>query len=557
MENKTLTLMVLSILSVVAVLGIMSAAVDFYPTSLSGTVNNGSSLSFSLKAYNDYTSNLTDVNLTVSNLTSGSNVISSSALVLTGAPSLIENKTNSSTITLTVSVPSTAVSGVYTGNIEIYGNYTTRDKRGTLPITLNVTNPANTKPVTCQYNNTHDNLRVKKISFTNNGFSGKSFGQDDEWFPIDEVEAEMTIENRGNEKIEDIELNWGLYDSSSKGWVIDLTDEDKFSLSHDKSKTITVKFSLDDADMDLEDLRDGEYTFYVQASGYDSEYSEDVCVLDSETVSIIIETDFVVLNKLSVPETLSCGSDFSVSANVWNVGEDDQEGVYVLVYNKDLKINKKIDIGDVNAFSYENLESTLTLPLGLKDGIYPLNLLVYNENDEIYKNDYSDDESKFVAPLKITCTGEETPSTQEPTKVVVSASLESGGKAGEDMVIKSAITNLESTPVTYSVSISGYSNWATSAQSDQNTFTLASGESKAVSFTFKVKDASEGENFFDIELMSGGKLISKQPVSVSIEKKGFSLSQLGGNNNYIWAIAALNVLLVIVIIVVAVRVMRR
>jgi hypothetical protein len=172
----------------------------------------------------------------------------------------------------------------------------------------------------------------------------------------------MTIENKGDEKIENVEVEWGLYDTSADQWVIEFDNEDDFDIKSDNTELLTVSFSLDDVDVDLEDIEEGTYVFYVKATGYDNEFEEDICVLDSSEVDIIIESDFVVLNKIEVPETASCGTDFLISANVWNIGSDDQEGVYVNIYNKELGIDEDVEIGDVDAFSYEKMDTAIAIP---------------------------------------------------------------------------------------------------------------------------------------------------------------------------------------------------
>jgi hypothetical protein len=455
-----------------------------------------------------------------------------------------ENTALSATLS---SIPST-----YTGTItaSIAAIASGGSPNDVLQVTINVV------PISCAYNNTYGNLRIKKIEFTNNGFSGSEFGSDDEWFPIDDITVEITVENNGNEKIEDVELEWGLYDPSADRWIIDFDDEDKFDIKSDKEEVVTVEFTLDDADVDLEDMDEGTYELYVRATGFDNEYDQDICDLESEEAEIIIESDFVVLNEISVPETVSCGTDFLVSANVWNVGGEDQEGVYVNIYNKELKIDKNVDIGDVDAFSSEKLDTNIVIPSNAADKTYGFVFSVYDENDDIYENDYDGDESSFTVPVKLVCTGGTSGTDGTVPKTVVSASLESGGKAGAALVVKSTITNLENKAITYTINPVGYSGWADSAKVDQSTFVLGAGESKSVSITFDVKDDAQGEKFFDIEVVSGNEVVTTQPVSVTIEKKGFSMAQLG-EGNYIWAIAIINIILVVAIILVAVRAIRK
>lgn len=552
--------MILSILSVVAILGFASAVITLYPATYSADIQQGSSSSFTFKIYNDGSgsaNNYTLVNITsnVSNLVGSPGTISSSRVSVGAMPSFIANQTNSSDITVSIAIPSSQAVGIYTGNITIGGKHNeTGAAVADKLITLSINITPMSDPITCAYGNVNDNLRIKKIAFTNNGFSGSLFGKSDAWFPLDEIEVEITVENRGEEKIEDIELEWGLYDPSSQEWVIEVDDEDTFDLKSEKSEILNLKFILDDnLDVDLEDIQEGDYLLYVKATGYDNEFEEDICVISSKETEIIIEEDFVVLSDLTFSEVNTCGSSISLSTKVWNIGEDDQEDVYLIAYSKDLGINQRIIVGDVDAFDYKRLNAYIDVPTNVAEGIYNIKLSVYDDNDDIYESEYGKDESSFPVLANIKCTSG---GINEDSKAVVSANLVSGGKAGEDMIIRSTITNLEDKSMIYTVGAAGYSEWASSASVDTSTFALGAGESNSVLLNFKVKDTAEGENFFNIELYADGKLVSSQPVSVSIDKKGFSFPQLG-ENKYLWGMALVNIILILVIIIVAIRVLRK
>ena len=75
--------------------------------------------------------------------------------------------------------------------------------------------------------------------------------------------------------------------------------------------------------------------------------------------------------------------------------------------------------------------------------------------------------------------------------------------------------------------------------------------------TFEVKEDVEGEKTFYIEVLADNELIVNQPVAVPIIDKGWNLPSIGGSNWHLWAIGALNVILVIFIIIIAVRIARR
>jgi hypothetical protein len=375
----------------------------------------------------------------------------------------------------------------------------------------------------------------------------KGFGQeDDEWYAFDEIEVEIEVENDGNDDIDDIIIEWGLYNPETGDWVID-EEEDDFNLKDGKSETITIDFKVDvdDLDADVED-----YIFYVKA--YSDDLGEDSeCVSSSDNIDVKIEDDFVILDDIQFTETVSCGTELQISADVWNIGEDDQEDVYVIIYNQELGINEQIEIGDVDSFEDEKLELTVEIPENTEEKTYHLTFWVYDEDNDRYEND-EDDDSEFYLPLKIEGNCYAGP------QVTVSADLESGGKAGQELVVKAVITNIGTKLATYNLNMAGYADWASSTM-NQQTIILGSAESKEVLITLNVNKNVEGEKTFDIEVLSENELLVLQPVSINVEKAGFNFNFLTGNaittdNKYLWGIGILNIILVIVIIIVAIKV---
>ena len=384
----------------------------------------------------------------------------------------------------------------------------------------------------------------------------EGFGDDEEWLPLDEIEIEIKVENENNDyDIDDIEVVWGLYDSGSDSWYID-EEESDFNLKDGDDKTIIVTFKLDD---DVDELEDGDWTLYVWANAVlddDSDDGKELCASDSVDISMEIENDFVILDDIVFPEIVSCGSEFQVTADIWNIGDDDQEDVYLRIYNKELGINERVVIGDVDAFEDERLDILIKMPEDAEEKYYPLTFWVFDEDGEVYENDYDEDEAEFILPIKV----EGSCSVSSPA--LVSANLESGGDAGEELVVKATITNSGTKSATYTLNAAGYSTWADSVSIDQSVFTLGAGDSKEVLFTFDVDEDASGAEQFNIEVISGNKLVTTQPVQVEIQETSSGFAGITGNvfadsNKYLWGIGILNVILIVFIIIVAIRVARR
>ncbi|MFH1917963.1 MAG: putative S-layer protein [Nanoarchaeota archaeon] len=540
MKQKTFSLMALTILSLVMLVGFASAAVLTISntSTIPSTATQGQVITIPINLTHDGT----DVNFTLNWSVSDSEW---TTLPSISSINVSETKTGSAILT----IPSSAPLGTYNSELKVRAN---RVSDGTyyatysLPVSLTITSSSSSTDIPediseCALTGTTGNLKIEIDDINNVA----GFGDDNEWLPLDKIEVDIKVENDGDEKIKNIEVKWGLYDVDNNNWVFDEKESD-FNLKDGDDKTITVTFDLSDPS----DYEDGNnFVFYVWATAEDSDFDDrEICVSDSDEIEIIIESDFVVVGDLEYLDIASCGDSVPISAKIWNIGDSDQDEVSVVIYNKELKFSQTVEVGDINAFDSESFDMILELPQGMDEKLYQFKMEVRDEDGDVYINDYDDDEAVFTLPIIIEGCGVVAQTAS------VSANLESGGKAGSPLVIRATITNTADKSVTYTLNAAGYTEWASSATIDQKTFTINAGNSKDVLITFDVNKDAEGTKFFDIEIISDNELVLKQPVSVSIEKSGFSLTD---GNTYVWLLGILIVVLLIAIIIVAVRLGRR
>jgi len=407
----------------------------------------------------------------------------------------------------------------------------------------------------CEFNNPNSNIRINIEDITNKGIINQEvptqFGDDDKWYPLETIEVEVKVENRGNDDIDNIEVEWGLYNPRINEWFID-DSEKSFDLRDSDDDTLTIKFALDG---NIDELEDGEYVFYVRATGDDTDNADQtICASDSEKVDVVLERDLVVLDNIKFLESAQCGSSSQITADVWNIGDKDQDSVSVRVFIDELNINQIVDVGDINSLDKEKLSVTLDIPEDADAKTYALKFTVYDKDNDIYAND--DEDSIFEAPFKV----EGTCGTPLP-KATISATLESEATAGKELTVRATITNTGTELATYTISATNYAGWASSAIIDQEKLALSTGQSKDVLMKFNVNKDAEGEQLFDIKVLSSdGETILSQPVSLTIAKAGFRFGITGAaissDNWYLWGIGALNIILVIIIIIIAIRVAR-
>jgi len=565
MKSKSSLLLTLSFFALFFLAGFASCSITLYPNSYSATIQQGSSGSFTFKIYNGgicsvggVDQNCTVVNLTssVSNLTGTAGIMQNSGVIIGTLPVSIANQTNSSDISVTINIPSSQATGAYAGNITINGknNESGGSISDELSLSITVTEATVVEPediTKCKTTGDNGNLNIDidDVSVEN------GFGDDWEWFPLDEISIDVSVENVGGEDIKNIVLGWGLYDKKTDKWILD-GEENDFKLKDGDDKTVTISFKLDKR---VNKLNDEDYAFYVWATGEDEEFDGNkTCVYDSESVDMIIESDFVILDSIQLIGTTSCGSTVQVTANVWNVGEDDQNEVSIYLYDKGklLSILKDLEVGDIDSFDKQELSFEFQIPQTAENGKwYDLIFQVFDENEDLYQNDYDDDYAEFHVPFKVEGNCVLIP------KVSISASLASEAVAGQPVTIKALIKNTDAVSKVYSINAAAYTAWASNAQIDKTTFTLGAGESTEIAFTFDVLKGVSGSQLFNIEITSNGKLEITQPVQVEIAKeptfwdKITSKATLGeeGGDVYLWALGALNVVLIVLIIIVAVK----
>ncbi|MBA7494835.1 hypothetical protein ES702_05412 [subsurface metagenome] len=215
------------------------------------------------------------------------------------------------------------------------------------------------------------------------------------------------------------------------------------------------------------------------------------------------------------------------------------------IYNKDLGIDETLEIGDINAFDDGTISFEFTIPEGMEEKWYTLKFEVYDEDDDLFQNDFDDDDAVFDVLIKVE-------GNCAVTQVILGATIESGGKSGAELVVKATVTNPGNELATYTLFVEGYDSWASLIDIEPSTLILDAGQSAEVIVTFDVDRDASGDQLFNIEVLSEGETVMTQPVSVPIEK-----SLIGSKDLLTALIVAISIILIIIIIVLAVKVARK
>jgi len=530
----------LFLLTVIASLALVSAAVSFDilpPSAFTKTIN---STQFTIRNTGNETASFTiPSNIVISDGVNNLNV------VLTSYSFSLINGTNQIINASISSVDFNKLKlGEHSKTINIIAINSTIGSNQTKPITFSAVKSF------CSLGEQGSDLSVD-VDINNK----KGYGEDTEWYPLDEIEIDVDVENTGDDDIRKIVVQWCLYNPVSGKCILD-DKEESFKLKEDGEKTVTLNFQLDPNDID-EDVDD--YIFYVKVYSKDVDFGEDaLCTEFSENINVVRDNNFVVLNNVQLPADASCDSEIEVSADVWNIGEDDENDVYVMLTNSELGIKEQIDIGDIDTLDKESFSKTIKIPANSTSKTYLIKMVVFDEDDDVFEND-NDDKAEYTFPIKIECAAQ----IITNKNAEISASLETAEdqvKSGNEVIIKATIKNTGEEKTIYTLALSGYEDFASVKSISPITLTLEPGKTQDALITLQLNKDAEGEKIFSIKALFDSEEVEQQ-VSLSIAKSGFSItgSAIGASlkeNWFIWVVVAINIILIIAIIIVAVKMSR-
>jgi len=399
-------------------------------------------------------------------------------------------------------------------------------------------------------------LEIVEVNFNNNGE-----GEDDEWFLLDEIEIEVEVENTHNsENVKDVMVEIRILDSGNNDVTSDFEfDDEEIDLNtirDDDSEYATFKIDEVPADLDS-----GDYKVYIKAY---SENDEDTqCASKSDDLSedyyqkidVTREDDPAVIIKGDDFEKVSasCGDkNIELPLSVYNLGTDKEKKVLVMLSNRELNVNEQIVIDNLRSGKKKDILFYFDVPEGLSKDSYVLEIITYydfdddedDDNPSSYSENSDDDLGKvFQRKLEVlSCSG------IEPT---INANLMSESKIGEELVIKSLITN-NGEDGDFLFSVSGYESWADLIDVSLQSSSIKKGE--YVEVVIKLKPKESGINSFSINAIVDGETHS-QPVSVNVEGEKNIFPEI--SNTILYIIIAIVVILILIFLVLIARLSRR
>ncbi|MBR9705663.1 putative S-layer protein [Candidatus Pacearchaeota archaeon] len=402
------------------------------------------------------------------------------------------------------------------------------------------------KPTYCTSGCNNDDMLKIDVDISNK----EGYGEEDyEWYALDEIEFEITVENLDDDTIDDIIIEWCLY--SVEDDKCDAKDEESnFKLKEDDEKEVIITYTVDPDDVDK---GGDDYILFVKVYSDDKDYGEEVlCDEYSEEITIMIDDNFVIVGDVVFTETVACEDNLEIDAELWNIGDDDEEDVYVTIYNKELGLNERIDVGDIDQFEDKRIFFDTIIPAGTDEGQYWLEIRVFDEDDDLFEND-NDDEARKTIKVNVEGNCVITSSSAKITALLNDETPDA--ISGEEIIVDAAITNTGDEETTYTLSIFGNSGWSTVEEFTPKTVTLGQGESKDISIILALDKDAEGDKEFTIRADFDDKYVEQIGAFTIFESEAQygALSDHLRDNWFIYVIVLINVILIIAIIAVIKR----
>jgi hypothetical protein len=206
--------------------------------------------------------------------------------------------------------------------------------------------------------------------------------------PGDDFTVEIDVQNElSGIDLENVEI---------KVWIMDIDDNDDLdaessdfdigSSDHESEKIdFTIPINVDEDWFDMK----------VRVRGEDEDGTDfEVIQYFERAVEVIKDEDERVdFDDFEISSTnLACGSTFSVNVDAINTGEDDLDEMYFRLKIEGTDVNLKSEDFDLDSGDYDdrevNVDFYVTLPNDLDKESYNLEILAYNEDNDLLDGHY-------------------------------------------------------------------------------------------------------------------------------------------------------------------------
>lgn len=327
----------------------------------------------------------------------------------------------------------------------------------------------------------------------------------DEFKAGEDMQVEVDVENDGDENL-DVIVNTFLYDLD-EGKLMRSVKSEETRIKDTEEENFDLEMTIPTTDFES----NGNFMLYVAAY----EDDEENCVFKQISVDLNRESDDVIVTALELSsETAAPGSKVTATITVENIGEDDQDGVYVKLINSYLDLSMETKSFDLEDYKNDDNDKTETLtfeiPKGTPTGEYWIDAVVYFDNGR----ERASLVSKLVVDNKASST---TAKDEELPTLALAVETDLSAKAGKKLAIPVVVTNKGTSKAEFTLEVSNTDSWAKVLSIEQPGQLNAGESGHAYVYLETKQDAASGAHDLSMNLRNSLGLLATKQASVKLE----------------------------------------
>ncbi len=363
----------------------------------------------------------------------------------------------------------------------------------------------------------------------------------DDFYPNDVIPVEVRVKNTDDDE-HDVVIEADLFDATSGKFLdegADTTEDIADDTSEDYALSMKVPLDITES-----------HSYRLYAKAYLEDEEEKQCNEDYISIDLKRETHAILIDKLETPSSVGCGETFDVTTTIIDNGKKDED-VKLRISNTELKINEEKTL----SIDREDKKKVILSPQIPKDASEKNYTFTVQAFYHLSSDTYQDSTSKTVQiTVKGNCAAAVT------TTAVLSSEVLAQPYANEQAGIKFTLFNTGTAKTTYTLSVSGYADWAILNKIEPAVLTIDAG-SKGEAFVYLTPlENVSGEKKFTVKALYGDKKTEsevrinvKERLSAPSVYQGLAtrLSNLSG-----FDLMTVNVVLVIAVILTVIWILR-
>lgn len=361
----------------------------------------------------------------------------------------------------------------------------------------------------------------------------------DDFYPNDVIPVEVKVRNNDDDE-RDVVIVANLFDA---------TDNEFLDAEVETDGTVgdnTYEYFSIDLTVPVE-VKDG-HNYRIYSKVYEDGNEDTQCIEDYVSIDIKKNTHDVAIDNVDLPESVSCDSSFDATIKLINMGKRNED-VKVKITNTELNIDEEKTL-TLDTESKKNVVLTDYIPKDAVQGNHSLKIQAFFH---LVSGNYENSVTKTVAvDVEGNC-------VVQQSNLVLTTEVLDTPYSGQQFSVKLNLFNTGDKTQTYSITASGYENWARLDKIEPFTLALNPSEAGTAYIYLTPLNVSGNENF-KAKVIYGGKSTEKvvnvavnQKISAPQAYQGFitKLSNLSG-----FDLVTVNVILVIAIILVILWILR-